>query len=190
MSVNRQRWLWRFVVTTGLLAILASFGYGQWGAIAGGVTGSRADDREAPCLPGHAVPLLASPHIAKDAAGDVRYNSVPPTSGPHFVFTVAPGIYDEPIPDGLTVHALEHGHIAIQYATTTPTDTVAALRAMARRHLDVVILAPYPALDRGIALTAWGRVAVLDRFDEGQITSFVNELHGRYNHGWTRPDPC
>jgi hypothetical protein len=190
MSEHRQRWLWRIGLTVGLLAILVPFAHSQWGRIAGGVSGSHADDREGLCLPGHAVPLLASPHITQDAAGEVRYNSNPPTSGPHFVFTVAPGVYDAPIPDGLTVHALEHGHIAIQYATDTPTDTVTTLRALARRHLDEVILAPYLGLIRGIALTAWGRIEVLDGFDADRITLFVKELQGRYDHGWTRPDPC
>jgi Protein of unknown function (DUF3105) len=189
VSERRRRWLWRAVTVGGLLAVLTPFVHAQWDALTGGVAGSRDADREAPCLPGQAVPLMASPHIA-EAAADVDYNSNPPTSGPHFGFTVAPGIYDAPIPDGLTVHALEHGHIAIQYVPDTPAETVADLRDVARRHLNDVVLAPYPRLSDGIALTAWGRIDVLDSVDQHRITEFVDELQGRYVHGWTRPDPC
>jgi hypothetical protein len=38
--------------------------------------------------------------------------AIPPTSGPHVAQTVAPGVYREEI----QVHALEHGHVVVQYA--------------------------------------------------------------------------
>jgi hypothetical protein len=115
---------------------------------------------------------------------------VPPTSGPHYPFTVATGVYAEPLAEGLTVHAMEHGHVVVQYAADTPPGVVAQLAGVARRYGKDVVLAPYPKLSRGIALTAWGRIDVLDRYDERRVTTFVERLRGRYEHRWTRPDDC
>lgn len=95
-----------------------------------------------------------------------------------------------PIPDGLTVHALEHGHVAIQYAPTTPRAEVGALTRIARRYGADVVVAPYPRLRRGIALTAWGRLELLDHYDQARIATFVEKLLGRYVHGWAQPNDC
>jgi hypothetical protein len=185
-----NRWLWRIAVVAGLVAVLVSVGVDRWPALAGGVAGSTAESRDAPCLPGRAVAILPSPHVSREQAAHARYNSVPPTSGPHFPFAPAPGIYTDPMPDGLTVHALEHGHVNIQYAVDTPAATVRQLTELARRYPGDVLLAPYPKLDHGIALTAWGRIDRLDGFDEKRIVWFVVQLRGRYDHGWTRSDRC
>jgi hypothetical protein len=98
----------------------------------------------------------------RSEAADVEYNSLPPTSGPHFPFTVAPGIYRNPVPEGLTVHAMEHGRVIIQYSPTLSGDEVVALEGVAMRYGGDVILAPYPPLPEGIALTAWDRIDLLD----------------------------
>jgi hypothetical protein len=115
---------------------------------------------------------------------------MPPTSGPHFAFTVATGVYDRPVAEGLTVHAMEHGHVIIQYAPGTGEDVVSHLEGLARRYGSDVILAPYPKLDHGIALTAWGRLELLDRYDEQRVTAFITALRGRYSHGWTTSSDC
>jgi hypothetical protein len=186
-----NRWLWRICVVAGVLAVLAAVGVNRWPALAGGVAGSGAvTGRDAPCLPGRAVPVLPSPHVSREDAGHARYNSVPPTSGPHFPFAPAPGVYTDPLPDGLAVHALEHGHVNLNYAPGTPDATVRQLTRLARRYPTDVLLAPYPKLDKGIALTAWGRIDGMDGFDEERAVRFIEQLRGRYDHGWVRPDPC
>jgi len=185
-----SRWLWRAATGLTLLAVLTTLTVPRWSAIIGGVRGSHASTRLSPCLPGVSVPVLPSPHVSARAAATARYNSVPPTSGPHAAFSITPGRYDDPVPDHLTVHALEHGHVAIQYAAATGAGTVRQLAALALRHADDVVLAPYPRLERGIALTAWGRLDLLDDYDEARITRFVEQLRGRYDHGWQRSDPC
>jgi hypothetical protein len=133
---------------------------------------------------------MDSPHIPQTEATSVAYDSLPPTSGPHFAFPVAPGIYDTPVPDGHTIHALEHGHVAIQYAPSLPGRDVTALTRIAKRYGADVILAPYPDLERGVALTAWGRLDRLDRYDEDRIVAFVEALRGRYRHGWITDHEC
>lgn len=104
------------------------------------------------------------------------YNSVPPTSGWHYVNPAPWGIYDEPIDDETQVHNLEHGGIMIQYwCPEGCEDTVASLRAVAERYPSKVILAPYSKpLEQRIALTAWRWIDTFDEFDEARIVDFIN----------------
>ncbi len=52
------------------------------------------------------------------------YSETFPTSGPHPVIWTEPGLYDTRQPQGLLVHALEHGNIVIHY--DEPGDAVMA----------------------------------------------------------------
>jgi hypothetical protein len=188
--VSRQ-WAWRTGFLATVLLAAGALLAGPYQFLLGNATGSTAQPaRTAPCLPGQAVDIMDSPHIAQSAADTVTYHTTPATSGPHFAFTAATGTYQRPVPEGLTVHALEHGHVAIQYAAGTSRREVEQLVRLARRHPADVILAPYPGLDQGIALTAWGQLDHLDSFDEARITRFVEALRGRYQHGWTTGQDC
>jgi hypothetical protein len=190
MTTGTTRWVWRAGTLAVLVALLTALALGPYRTLLiGSVAGSRAEDRPAPCLPGQSVPIMDSSHITQAEAASVRYNSDPPTSGPHFAFVAAPGRYGSPVPDGLTVHALEHGHVAIQYEAQAPAPTVAALADIARRYPADVLLAPRPGLT-GIALTAWGRIDRLSAVDGGRVVAFVEALRGRYDHGWVRRDLC
>jgi hypothetical protein len=136
-------------------------------------------------LPGTGVPVLAdNRHIPYVDAPHAAYDSLPPTSGPHVPWVAAPGVYREAIPAEIQVHDLEHGHVLIQYARTTPRSAVDELEDVARRHLHDVLVAPNDRLRSGIALTAWGRVEYLREPDRRRIERFVLDLAGRYDHGW------
>ena len=186
-----RRWAWRLGLAVLVAATLVLLLAGPYRFLIGNATGSTAGPaRPAPCLPGEAVTIMDSPHISPSQADQVRYNSLPPTSGPHFAFTAATGVYDEPVPDGLAVHAMEHGHVVISYAPDTPSAQREALARVTRRYGADVLLRPYPALADGIALTAWGRIELLDSYDEQRVVQFITALRGRYDHGWTRPDDC
>jgi len=196
--VTARRWLWRVAllgVVTALGALLVS---GTWQLVAGGVTGSPPGGAP-PCPLGRDVPIMDSPHVSQHAITGVQYTSTPPTSGPHFSFTVATGAYSSPVPDGLTVHALEHGHVAILYRPDAPEGVRRTLGAIARRHSTDVVLAPYPGLRPTVALAAWGCLDELDAtaataaadttdataaLDAGRVTAFVEALADRYHHGW------
>jgi uncharacterized protein DUF3105 len=190
VTTRTERWAWRAGVLALLAAAVAATVTGPGRFLIGSVTGSPATDRASPCLPGEAVPIMDSPHVSAEEIGTVDYNSLPPTSGPHFGFTIATGIYRGRLPEGLTVHAMEHGHVVIQYAPDTPPETVEQLERLGRRYARDVILAPYPELAHGVALTAWGRIETLAAYDERRVTEFVEGLRGRYHHGWSRPDDC
>ncbi len=176
------------LLATLLVALLT----GPYRLVLGSAVGSSAPDRPDPCLPGTAVPIMDSPHVAGAVAATVRYNSDPPTSGPHAAFAPPPGIYGDPLPDVLAVHALEHGHVVIQYGARVPASTVSELTHLAKVYADDTLLAPRPALGGEIALTAWGRI---DRFPasasvRARVVTFIDRLRGRYNHGWTGPASC
>jgi hypothetical protein len=184
---HRNRVFWWVL----LIALSVGVGTGvisqTWPLITDTAVGSRAESTVAPDepgLPGRAVPILDSPHIAVGEAASAHYDSVPPTSGPHFAVPPAPGVYSIPLPDGLQVHALEHGHVGIQYAPDTPAGTVEALSRLGAQYPEDVFVAPYPLLGHGIALTAWGRIDAFDTLDETRVTRFVEALRGRYDHGW------
>ena len=152
----------------------------------GGCGGERDVVSSCTDLPGRSVALQDSPHIAYTQADHEPFNSVPPTSGPHVPFTVATSLYDEAIPDEIQTHALEHGHVLVQYGPHVGDGDEKRLEDVARRYPRDVIVAPYSELGSGIALTAWGRIERLQRFDGARIEAFVEALSGRYNHGWSR----
>lgn len=185
-----RRWWWR----TGTLLIVGAsalvLGLGPYRQFVGTLTGSPAADRPANCLPGVAVPIMDSPHISNAASTRILYNSQPPTSGPHFPFPISPGIYTNPLPDGLSVHALEHGHVVIQYGPSVASGTVSHLQDIAKRYPRDVVLAPRDGLVTDIALTAWGRLDRFTGYDQARIVSFIEKLRDRYDHGWTERNDC
>lgn len=186
---RRQRLLWG-VLTVALAVPVGTATAHQWlPALRTQVAGSSATGlppATALALPGAEVPTLPSPHLARLGAPHAEYNSVPPTSGPHLAWTIAPGVYGEAVPDELAVHALEHGHVVVRYAPSTSVAEVELLAGIARRYPRDVVVAPYPQLADGVALTAWGRIQLLSRVDTTGVEAFVSVLRGRYNHGWAR----
>jgi hypothetical protein len=184
-----RRWLWRL----GTLAFAAFLGLSlvrpAWQTM-GAVIGSVGGERHSPCLPGTEVSIMDSPHISQAAEAAVTYNSTPPTSGPHSAFSITAGIYDSPVRDALTVHAMEHGHVIIHYASGTSPEDLTGLRRIAKHYSMDVLLTPNPRLREPIALTAWGRIDFLPALDRQRIERFIEALRGRYDHGWTRPNDC
>ncbi|MET7875939.1 DUF3105 domain-containing protein [Micromonospora profundi] len=171
MSLHPHRWWWRTAVMFATGALTATLFTG--GTSPGSGARSAADPR--PCPAGETVPVLESPHISQAEAVSVRYSSQPPTSGPHFPFSLAPGAYDRPIPDGLTLHALEQGHVALLYAADTPAEVVADMRRLVHANPRSLLLAPHPAVQSGVVLTAWGCLQRQPKYDAAAAADFVGE---------------
>jgi YVTN family beta-propeller protein len=132
--------------------------------------------------PGRAVPV--SPHPYLKAVGEPHppYSTSPPTSGPRLAWMAGWGVHRVPVPLELQAHNLEHGGVALQYNCPEGCpDLVAKLAALARER-DLVLVAPYPWIQGRIALTAWGRIEVLDGFDEARIRSFLDAYAGQDHH--------
>jgi hypothetical protein len=140
----------------------------------------------------HVYPGLPPRHLT-DLNAKPKYNSFPPTSGPHYQSPAKFNIYPYSIPQIALVHNLEHGGIVIQYGSKVPKPTVAKLRTWYLRHTNGLVVAPLPALEDRIALGAWnappykqgrepqqqdpghGYLALCAGFSAVAFTRFVNE---------------
>lgn len=127
----------------------------------------------------HTYANLGQEHV-QNVAAKVKYNSFPPTSGPHY-FQPAPwNFYASPVDSQVrVVHNLEHGGIVIQWGSRVPTATVERLRAFWDGSTNGMLLAPLPKLGDKIALTAWTHLATCGRFDEGAFTAFRDAYRGK-----------
>ena len=145
--------------------------------------------------PGEKFPNLGTRHIPEIEIFD-GYNSVPPTSGPHWLAPAAWGIYGEPLPNERQVHNLEHGGVMIQY-NTEDLGLIRQLRRFAQKQPNFpchLIVAPYPDMPFTIALTAWpgkpstspsgptyldGVRDTMDAYDEERLQEFVDAYRAK-----------
>jgi len=125
--------------------------------------------------PGEVVSQIPATQLADGTTyGD--YNSIPPTSGPHWEQVADWGIHTEPIPNELQVHNLKYGGVAIQYKTED-TELIAQLEEFAEKQPDspcYLLVAPYPDMDATIALTAWAVRDTMEAYDETSLQAFVD----------------
>ena len=117
-----------------------------------------------------------------------KWNTDPPTSGPHYGETIIYGSYSQPLQIGRLVHNLEHGAAFILYGDEVPEATVERLRSFYNDNERGTILAPYPSLGDQIALGAWvgrgldeaksdhgsGVLATCPAFDEKAFDAFLS----------------
>jgi hypothetical protein len=132
--------------------------------------------------PGEFVRSLGNDHIPTAETPHIPYNSDPPTSGPHLPHIAPWGVHTRPIAKELQVHNLEDGGVAVSYQPQCADRVLVGLRAIVERYPDHVLLAPYPGLDRCIALTAWTRIDKLDDLDERRIVRFIEAYRGIDHH--------
>lgn len=138
--------------------------------------------------PGQDVPVMAgSNHIAENSPKP-EYTSNPPTSGPHYATPAGQGFYDKDVPkDETLVHNLEHGYIILWYDCSkldqSQCDTLksqvqdAVIRAALSKFVPSKKLITAARKDFGatIALTSWGRILKLDKYDATAIDTFILE---------------
>lgn len=173
---QRQQLLWRAILGLAGAAALAGIGYVTWDALRP--------------KPGQSIPPQARTHIQ---VGDPHepYNSDPPTSGPH-ASAVQEGFYTDVIPDENLVHNLEHGYVILWYNCSALDEAqCGSLKAQIGGVIDraesvviggdkkKLIAAPRPTMEAQIALTSWGRLLELNRFDEAQISAFIKEFRNK-----------
>lgn len=127
------------------------------------------------------VPIMRKYHLASGEPFPV-YNSDPPTSGPHTSDLARWGVHRRPILKERQVHNLEDGGVLVQYNCPEGCpDLVAKLEAIVKG-FNLAILAPYPGMEKRIALTAWGRLYTSDDFEEDRIVSFIKAHIGIDHH--------
>jgi Protein of unknown function (DUF3105) len=99
-------------------------------------------------------PAQGRQHVQQLARG-FKYNTFPPTSGPHYPVPATWDIYTEPVEQFRLVHNLEHGGLIVQYGSDVPESAVAEIREWYLDDPNGIIVAPLPALGDKIALAAW-----------------------------------
>jgi Protein of unknown function (DUF3105) len=120
-----------------------------------------------------------------------KWNSYPPSSGPHYVQTAVLGFYDEPVPLVQSTHNLEHGAVVVHYGKDVPQAEIDRLRDWYDDDPGGLLVARLPDLNKQIALTAWttpdsapggeggirgrGYLAKCPAFDEAAFDRFVEE---------------
>ncbi len=131
--------------------------------------------------PGESVSTSgAGDHSGQPSGG---YSTSPPTSGPHLPQAPSWGEQSS-LSEVLQVHALEHGGVLVQYNCPTPClELVRNLRLITSRYGSGVILAPYSRIDARISLTSWGRIDLLDEFDQERVEKFVSKNRGHAPEG-------
>ena len=127
-------------------------------------------------IPGTRIPELETKHIPEGEK--VKYNSNPPTSGSHYAVAAEWGIYNIAPVDERLVHNLEHGGIVISYnPEEIKGEELEQLRAQVRKLSTInprVILTPRQKLESAIALTAWGYLQKLDKYDPTAVKTFYD----------------
>ena len=121
------------------------------------------------------LPAQGREHVAQLEKG-FKYNSFPPTSGPHNPQTALWNIYTEPVPFVNQVHNLEHGGIIVQYGDQVSPETVQQISDWYAQDPTALLVAPLPALGDRVALTAWTKLAICPGFDPAAASAFRDQF--------------
>ncbi len=180
----------RLLVVGGTIAAAIAVAGGAFFLLGAGGTPSPDDirgDLEAAGCTFQAVEAMPAKHSLQPD-GRAKWNTDPPTSGPHFGFnangtpgTVIFGSYTEPVQPARLVHNLEHGGVFVLYGDDVSDETIAELQGFYDDHKNGTVLAPYPKLGDKIALGAWVRdgeeetayLAKCGSFDRGAFAAFL-----------------
>jgi len=154
---NSHRRLLIIAGAAGLLLVCAGLGYVLFG---GGSSSASSDGTSALEAAGCNVQtvkaLKSNDHSIMVANGtSKKWNTSPPTSGPHYSGQAIWGSYAEPLQQAQVVHNLEHGGIYIQYGKDVPQATIDELKGFYDGHQNGTLLAPLPSLGSKIALGVW-----------------------------------
>jgi hypothetical protein len=187
-------------VIVGLVAVIASGGSGGGGGTdacsnahiknsGGTFRGLDPDCREGTPPPGL---QFADLKVSADRAGcqvkldlpdegnthvpnstDVKYGTVPPTSGNHNPVPIDDGAYKTPITSDTNkptnirneVHAMEHGRIEIHYRPSLPEDQQLAVKGVFDADPDGMLLYPDPDMPYDVAVTAWTNEVVCPKYN-------------------------
>lgn len=105
--------------------------------------------------------------------------SEPPTSGDHAVMPLPWQIYNQEIPDGSTIHNLEHGGIYISYRPDLSKDQIDKIQALFFEPFseenftpNKVIMAPRALNESPIVMSSWMRSMKLQSFDADKMEQY------------------
>jgi hypothetical protein len=146
--------------------------------------------------PGQDVPIQGRTHIPAGQPHD-PYNSEPPSSGPHYDTPAQGGFYDQAPADEYLVHSMEHGYVIIWYNCAQFTggtcdqlksqikDVMGSAGMSAITGTLKLIAVPRPSQKTAIALSAWGRIDILQSYSRQEILDFIHA----FRDGAYAPEP-
>jgi hypothetical protein len=191
----------RKALTIGAAVVGVALGFAVVAVLLGVMGGGGLDDealaadmKAAGCT-FQSVPALEGAHSVRQPGGTSgKWNTDPPTTGPHYGVAAIFGIYEDELEIARVVHNLEHGGIYILYGDEVPEETVDRLRDFYDSHQTGTVMAPLNRLGDEFAVGAWvvdgdtdnGFLAKCKEFDEGALSSFFDSLQFR---GPERFDP-
>lgn len=142
--------------------------------------------------PGYATETMQSGPIAEGEEHD-PYVSTPPTSGFYYDEPAEWGIHDEELPDERAVRNLHLTGVAINY-NLDDSEQAERLQELVKRQPEYpcyVLLQPYSKIPEGtVAVSAWGRLDVMDGVDEDRIQNFLNVFRGNSQGGLLEKPAC
>lgn len=109
------------------------------------------------------------------------FNSNPPTSGKHYETSLDAGFYEDNVyeyAEGYLVHSLEHGYVIFWYNCSILSENeclelkTQIRSVMAEADNYKVIAFPWTKIDMPVAMTAWGRLLEMERFDSNMAIAF------------------
>jgi nitrate reductase NapE component len=176
---RRQKMITTLIWVSVAVVVVGLFGYMIWDAVRPAV--------------GTEVPIMANygDHVL-EGTDPGPFNSDPPTSGPHYGGEYEAGFYDEsspeaqvPFPEGYLGHNLEHGYVIYWYnCDLLDSNNCVDLKdqikeSMADNGSTKLIGFPRNSIDVPVAMTTWGQLLKMDKFDSGQAKNFVNANRNR-----------
>lgn len=132
------------------------------------------------------LPEEGSDHIGDEDVPDVEYDTNPPTSGDHYAGNevgsgaLADGAYLEYPPVGRSVHALEHGRVAIQYSPELTEAEQLEIKGLFEESPEAVILFPNPDMPYDVAITSWRQLAGCETYDGGATLDVLRAFRDIY----------
>ena len=171
---NRQRTILYAFAASGVVALVAVIAVFALGGSASGSTKSAVKTIINEGCQYKQYPALArAPHYTTlTPSPPPQWNSVPPTSGRHFVTPLIFNEYTQPVAEIQAVHNLEHGAVILQYGNKIPQAQIDSITAWYRKDPNAIIVAPLPSLGDKVALTAWTYWAECTGFDLKAANAF------------------
>jgi hypothetical protein len=134
--------------------------------------------------PGTEYPDLGARHLKPGERAGVRYNSDPPTSGPHVPVAVRRA--EARLSDDQLLHAIEQGNVVLLYGSAAPPPGLRELADRLAGPFDsalvqggqAVILARRPGV-RGVVAVAWRHLERAPSARSPQLSRFVDFWLGR-----------
>jgi hypothetical protein len=151
------------IAASGLLALGLVVAFLAFGTDDGGSSGGGNDSSFNQRMSDAGYTLKTYPGMAN--VGDhtdvptvdtkVKWNSNPPTSGPHYGQWAVWNFYDSPVPLTMSTHNLEHGGIVIHYGPQLPQSEVEKLRDFYNSDPNAILVVPLASAGNKVIASAW-----------------------------------